>query len=373
MSRSDGDPALAATLLDEIGWLPVEHDWSFRADDPEGGYNRYGWGDADQARFDECWDADVELLASDLIETYGAMWPWAMPRLALARHAGFAARVLRLAQLQEVGQRHTYRDRAESVYELAVMYGSFDHVRSRRGTHAWPPAPWLVCPVCGARFSAGILSPWMLRQYGPPRFCNRCCVRARNGRLRGGRDVALAGIRRLAAAIEGIPDQQLAAHVSLAGIPDDRRDAIIVGLIVAPAPAYAKRLIGATWLRVLQASGLVGEAWRPARGTYCFATDGHACRSLAERTVDDFLSAHGIVHRPEPTYPGSSRRADWELMDGTLVEYAGLLTDSEYAAKIAEKRSIAAASDVRLIVVVPEDLPNLGRAFGAWLPSIDSA
>lgn len=281
MPRSDEDPELAVALLDPIGWLPVEHDWSFRADLPEGGFNRYGWGRADQARFDECWDTHVYVLADDLIATYGAMWPWAMPRLALARHPNFAACVLGLAERRQVGQRHTYRDRPQSVYELAMMYGSFDHVRLERGPDTWPPAPWRVCPVCGARFWAAILSPWMLRQYGPPRFCNRCCVRARNGRSWGGRDAALTGIRRLAAAIEGIPDQQLAAHVSLAGMADDRRDAIIVGLIVAPASRYAKEEFGATWLRVLQASGLVGEAWRPARGTYCIATDGHPCRSLA--------------------------------------------------------------------------------------------
>lgn len=184
------------------------------------------------------------------------------------------------------------------------------------------------------------------------------------------RDAAVKGLRRLASAIEGIPHQQFAQTVSLAGMTDERRDAVMVGLIVAPAPSCAKQHMGATWLRVLQTAGLVGDAWRPARGTYCVATDGHACRSLAERTVDDFLTSHGIAHDPEPNYPGSTRRADWRLADGTFVEYAGLLSNAEYAKKIADKRSIAESAGVRLLILVPEDLPDLGRTLAPWMPPV---
>jgi hypothetical protein len=49
---SASDPQLAQALSDEIAWLPVEHDWAFRADDFEGGFNRYAWGPIDQERFD---------------------------------------------------------------------------------------------------------------------------------------------------------------------------------------------------------------------------------------------------------------------------------------------------------------------------------
>jgi hypothetical protein len=44
------------------------------------------------------------------------------------------------------------------------------------------------------------------------------------------------------------------------------------------------------------------------------------------------------------------------------VEFAGLLGDAENRAKIAEKRAIAAAAGVQLIVLVPEDLPDLAGA-----------
>lgn len=52
MPMSASDPQLAQALSDEIAWLPVEHDWAFRADDFEGGFNRYAWGPIDQERFD---------------------------------------------------------------------------------------------------------------------------------------------------------------------------------------------------------------------------------------------------------------------------------------------------------------------------------
>jgi hypothetical protein len=364
---ADGDPEVRAALQGELPWLPGEHDWSFRADNAEGGFNRYNWGAADQAKFDECWDEDADALADELIEGYGAAWPWVIGRLALARRLPFAERLQALAGRREVARHFYYRDDPVEVYNLAMMFGSFDHVRLLRGPNAWPPAPHLVCPVCGTRFWSAILSPWMIRQFGPARYCNRCCVHARTGRTGVDRAGAVSGLRRLAAAIQGIPEQQLAVNITLAGMSNDHRDAVMVGLIIAPAPTVAKALLGETWLHVLQACGLVGDAWRPARGTYCLASDGHPCRSLAERTVDDFLASKGLVHQPEPRYPDSQRRADWKLADGTYIEYAGLLGDANYATEIEEKRRMATASGVDLIILVPEDLTNLARALARVL------
>lgn len=367
MALADTDLGLAAAVEQPIAWLPVEHDWAFRASDPTGGFNRYGWDERDQERFDTCWIPSADALVDGLMPAFGAMWPWLIGRVATAREPGFADAVRGLAERQEVGRGHFYRDDPKIVYDHAMMYGSFDHVRRARGPDAWPDPSVRTCPICGSDFSPAILSHWMLRQYGPPRYCNRCCVRARNGISEGGRGGVVAGVQRLAKAIDGIPDQALAARVALAGLSDDDRDRAMVGLIVAPAPQYAKDQVGGTWLQVLQAAELVGDAWRPARGTYCTAVDGHRCRSLAERTVDDYLASHGIEHKPEPRYPGSTRKADWGLTDGTLVEYAGLMSDQEYRAKIEDKRSIAAAAGVRLVIVLPEDLTGLGLVFEPWL------
>lgn len=102
MPASETDPQLAQALTGEIVWFPVEHDWAFRADDAEGGFNRYKWGPIDQERFDACWDSDAEMVADDLIAAFGAMWPWSMPRAALTRSPTFSACVQGLADRREV-------------------------------------------------------------------------------------------------------------------------------------------------------------------------------------------------------------------------------------------------------------------------------
>lgn len=129
---------------------------------------------------------------------------------------------------------------------------------------------------------------------------------------------------------------------------------------------------GVPWLRVLQMAQLVGEAWRPARGTLCAAADGHPCRSLAERSIDDWLSKHAIDHEVEPPWPrenelnpGGRLRADWRLPDGTLVEYAGL-DNAEYISKIALKRNLAMRTATRLVIVFPEDLLRLDAVFESY-------
>lgn len=169
MAQSSPDAELAGALQDELQWVPVEHDWSFNADQMEGGFNRYGWGPIDQTRFDECWDEEAGKLADRLIAAYGALWPWAMDRLAVAHHPSFAACVRGLAQRREVGAGHTYRNDPGTVFIHAMMSGSFDHMRALRGANAWRPAPWLLCSICDTRFWAAVLSPWMIRQsWGAP-------------------------------------------------------------------------------------------------------------------------------------------------------------------------------------------------------------
>jgi hypothetical protein len=105
------------------------------------------------------------------------------------------------------------------------------------------------------------------------------------------------------------------------------------------------------------------------------ATDGHLCRSMLERHVDDFLYLHGIGHDLEPDYPYDSEmnpaglRADWSLSDGTLVEAAGMLSQPAYEAKLIRKRHLAEAYAVPLVVVTDGDLARLAQVFRAWLPT----
>jgi hypothetical protein len=101
----------------------------------------------------------------------------------------------------------------------------------------------------------------------------------------------------------------------------------------------------APWMSLLQRAEIVGDTWRPSRGVMCFAEDGHPCRSLGERAIDDWLHRAGFEHQVEPLWPrhheynpNGQKRADWQVGD-LLIEYAGMMKDKEYSAKIASKRA----------------------------------
>ena len=61
--------------------------------------------------------------------------------------------------------------------------------------------------------------------------------------------------------------------------------------------------------------------------------------------------------------PSGRMRSDWKVGD-VFIEYAGLMDDPEYAAKMETKRELAAESHVPLIVVEPKDMLNLDRKLG---------
>jgi len=128
------------------------------------------------------------------------------------------------------------------------------------------------------------------------------------------------------------------------------------------------------WTRLLAQAGLLGDGLRMARGTIMEAHDGHLCRSMQEKAVDDFLHQHDIPHDREPLYPHDPelnpktlRRADWLLADGTLVEMWGLPDDPAYAAKMREKQLLADRFGINLVGLTLADIPRLPAIFAPWL------
>jgi hypothetical protein len=68
-----------------------------------------------------------------------------------------------------------------------------------------------------------------------------------------------------------------------------------------PPVQTIKQVLGQQdWFGVLRAAGVVGETWRPSRGALCVGTDGHRCRSLLEKAIDDWFAAKAIPHECEP-------------------------------------------------------------------------
>ncbi|TNC52287.1 hypothetical protein [Mumia zhuanghuii] len=128
------------------------------------------------------------------------------------------------------------------------------------------------------------------------------------------------------------------------------------------------------WTKVLHQAGLLKAGYRTSRGVITVAADDHLCLSMFEKAIDDFLFRNGIEHTREPHYPfdeqlnpRTRRRADFLLADGTLVEAWGFPADPVYAAKMAEKRLLAARHHINLVGITQSDLPRLPKIFARWL------
>ncbi len=97
------------------------------------------------------------------------------------------------------------------------------------------------------------------------------------------------------------------------------------------------------------------------------AKDGHLCDSVSEAIIDNWLTDHDIAHERDVHYASTNYKADWQLSNGTLVEYFGLAKDSpRYDRAVTMKRSIARQHNLSLVELYPSNLyPKLAldRAF----------
>jgi len=349
-------------------------DWGFRSDDPRGAlgghvaYWCYWWNDETQARFEQAWGADADELADELADRYAFMWPWIVAEVLPARVPETEARIEELLAEEQLVRR-TSETNPRTVLSTSSTWGAFHTVRKRR---SWDPPSIRRCPTCEIEFYAGEVPIWTYRQFGPSRYCRGCCSGVRDGaRKRWSRDLVIAAVRELAAASESIPNQAYVFQPLPLDAPEARRDRLMRAMRDMPSLETTKSVLAVSdWLGVLQASGLVDAGWRPSRGTWCRASDGHRCRSLLEKSIDDWFSTHKIAHECEPAWPAhpllnasGRKRADWKLVDGSYVECVGMLKDATYFTKIKEKLTLAQALGIPLYLVTPSDLLDLGRVF----------
>jgi len=155
------------------------------------------------------------------------------------------------------------------------------------------------------------------------------------------------------------------------------RDLMVLCRMLAVRSGYtvpgSDRKVG-SWTDWLGRAGVLASGIRTGRGVIVTAKDGHLCRSLLERQIDDFFFDQGVEHEPEPFYPFDAEvnrdgfRADWRLADGTFVEALGFINDPEYMAKAHRKMDLAARHNIPVVTVTDADLRNLTTIFAKWLP-----
>jgi len=149
-------------------------------------------------------------------------------------------------------------------------------------------------------------------------------------------------------------------------------------LIKLLAVTYTGKWYKATfgsWLKALIVSQVLSDGTRrTSYGTMTVANDGHDCRSLAEKTIDDWLFAHGIEHEIEPVYPNDPElnpsgqmRADWKI-NHVFVEYFGLMQKKEYLEKARKKEVLCARHNIHLIPLLPDDLFSLDIKLSHLIP-----
>ncbi|MFC8277739.1 hypothetical protein ACFUJR_35440 [Streptomyces sp. NPDC057271] len=279
-----------------------------------------------------------------------------------------------------VPERHRTWLNAQQVSPAADPAGRVDdtpyHRREREAMFGAPTVPGRVspCRLCGT--PAHEARPGLA-------YCFGCCRLAQRGVLRDNgtdgpwTDAILHAVRRLAE-IEFSGPPSLAQLERITVTDPDLADEAMLCRFLVPRPVA--RLVTArparrprSWAEWLQLAGVLTDGVRQARGTLTVATDGHLCRSMLERHVDDFFHHWGIGHDPEPHYPRhpelntTGLRADWLLADGTFVEALGLMEQERYAEKARRKAELADLMDIRLVTVTAADLDRLPEVFAYWM------
>lgn len=233
---------------------------------------------------------------------------------------------------------------------------------------AFDPSTKNVCEVCSLAFDATSNVVHRVPFVTTEMICRPCTTWAIFGAPSWGDDyeaAAPAALRVLADQLGTAPSQSM-LRTSIGVDPREAAIAVACRMIL---PRVLPR--ESAWIEWLEKAGLVGDAgWRGGRGYVSRAKDGHLCRSLFERHVDDYLTDNSIEHECEPYWPQHDlynptglRRADWRIGDNVYVEAAGMMSRPDYAEKMQEKTALAHATGIRLITLVPENVGELTLFF----------
>ncbi|WP_237707993.1 DUF2510 domain-containing protein [Hoyosella subflava] len=225
-----------------------------------------------------------------------------------------------------------------------------------------------TCLRCQAVFSTYDVSWGAVRRLGGIgqwSYCRSCCQECLYENDLNDDWCAAADaehyLRELADLYQAVPPQNLFDQANfLLGFDDNTRTQILNLGAGRPTVAKIQEIYG-SWLHALIAAEVLEDGThRTSRGTRTIAADGHVCLSLAEKTIDDWLTSYGIEHTREPQYPDSNYRADFRVGD-TFIEYFGLTGDPEYDRKTREKKALARRHKVDLIAIYPKDIAAWGR------------
>jgi|GEM_PF-1451471 len=179
-------------------------------------------------------------------------------------------------------------------------------------------------------------------------------------------------LKKLTDTLEFIPPSNFHSRLNyLKDIPKEKFEEAIK--IINDMPSFEKtssteprgyKDIFGSWLKALDTAGILeGGVRKTSRGYICLAKDGHECRSIGEKIIDDYLFIHNIPHEQEPHYPGERQfRADWKV-GSYFIEFWGLKGDEDYDKKMEDKKLVAQQHQIPLIEITFDDLRHLELKF----------
>ena len=246
-----------------------------------------------------------------------------------------------------------------------LMYFAKSRAEQLGLTKAIRKPKWKRCLLCNSKFVEDSLPMPLIERLGIDKldFCAPCLSSAlfSEGDNDASAESILKYLRDLADLIERVPPQDFGkGKDDLIDLGTEKRLALLNLLKTKPAVSRVKALFGSWFKALIEAGVLENGTRKTSRGIQCVAKDGHVCLSLGEKTIDDFLYAHGIPHEKEPRYPEGNYRADFRV-GSTFIEYFGLAGDPDYDTKIREKTRLCKKWGITLIAVYPRDLVSRTR------------
>jgi hypothetical protein len=250
----------------------------------------------------------------------------------------------------------------------------FAFTRMRRRIR-WEPFPLRNCTLCGTQMRHCVDQSFRRNyRYGleaPPRWCVSCA-----GKINGP-----STAKEVQAALRAYVEATGVVPVNLEMvqfIPNNRsgqvRDVMAATRTTVQGQWWLQQVGLWPWGKALVSAGVVDGFVETKRGLQSESKDGHWCKSIFERQVDDFLTSHQIPHEHEPRWPkhpefnsNGLKRADWRLPDGTMVEAAGMMDDPIYAVKMQQKSLLAGALSVPLLLLTPDMVLQLDQVFEQWM------
>ncbi len=123
-----------------------------------------------------------------------------------------------------------------------------------------------------------------------------------------------------------------------------------------------RRFFG-SWNNTIIAAGFQpnrSHSQRMYKRTKTQASDGHLCDSVSEAIIDNWLSAHKILHQRNISYPETNHKADWAIFirgRKVFIEYFGLANDSpRYDRAIRKKKELCHRHKLTLVAIYPQDI-----------------